>query len=109
MPYRCNVLRPMATGGVDDHRHKIKERQSVITDMPCSAGHMNEKLSEMLARDVPIGRFYIRFPLNYTVHDNDSISEIRHLNGDEIYPGVEILHVQRFRNSQVAVARKVGR
>ena len=109
MPYRCDVFRLMDTGRFDDHKQKIKEKQRVISDMKCSAGHMNEKLAESLAHDVPVGQYYLRFPLDYTVQDSDSTSEIRHLNGDEIYPELEILHVQRFRNAQVATARRVGR
>ena len=110
MPYRCDVTRLLPTDPVklDENRLPIRKWQTVISSMPCSAGHMNEKLSEQLARDVPIGRYYLRFPLDQAVLDKDCTSVIRHLNGDTIYPAMEILSVQRGKTAQIAIARRVG-
>ena len=108
MPYRCDVVRLSPTGELDENRLPIRERQTIFSDMPCSAGHTNEKLSEQLARDIPVGRYYLRVPLNYAIREKDSTSAIRHLDGTTIYPAMEILSIQRGKNAQIAIARSVG-
>ena len=108
MPYRCDITR-MVEGTVRNRRNEYDRTPTTLYfDMPCGCSHMDEKLREEVSLEVEVGSYLLRFPLNYRIVNQDTTSAIRHLDGTEKYPPLEVLRVLEGRNFRRAICRRVG-